>query len=415
MRHEYDNHVAQIENAEEVSAFHAEKFTNEELYTWMQSELARIHYDSYKLAFDLAKRAEATLSYELMRPEFDDLHIVQFNYWDAGRKGLLAGERLSLDLKRLELAFFDHDRRDYEMTKHVSLARLDPRALLRLRATGSCEVSIPEWLFDLDSPGQFMRRIKTVALSIPAITGPQTAVHAKLSLLRSTIRTSPLAGDQYARAAAGEDGRFRDFTGAIQSVVTSSAQNDSGMFEVTLRDERRLPFEGAGAVSSWRIEIPNATPQFDLDTISDVVFHLRYTAREAGHLSAAAVEHVTQDVLVDPATSERLFTLPYDFGDAWNRFRSATSDADRTLDISITKDHFPYWVRRLGMDDALVATFAVTDRARRRLAIAPATVALAGDAATGWVLTVDNTSPTFAFLKKHETEPVVMSVAFAAV
>jgi len=87
-----------------------------------------------------------------------------------------------------------------------------------------------------------MRRIKTVALSIPAVTGPFTTIHAKLSLLRSTIRTSSLLGDSYARAGGGEDSRFRDFTGAIQSVITSSAQNDSGLFEVNLRDDRRLPF-----------------------------------------------------------------------------------------------------------------------------------------------------------------------------
>ena len=127
---------------------------------------------------------------------------------------------------------------------------------------------MPEWLFDMDSPGQYLRRIKTVAVTIPAVTGPYTTIHAKLSLLRSSIRTSSLLGDQYARSEDGEDARFRDFTGAIQSIVTSSAQNDSGLFEVDLRDERRLPFEGAGAISTWRIELPNDIPQFDFETRS---------------------------------------------------------------------------------------------------------------------------------------------------
>jgi Tc toxin complex TcA C-terminal TcB-binding domain len=35
----------------------------------------------------------------------------------------------------------------------------------------------------------------------------------------------------------------------LQSIVTSSAQNDSGMFETNLRDERFLPFENSGVVS----------------------------------------------------------------------------------------------------------------------------------------------------------------------
>ena len=58
---------------------------------------------------------------------------------------------------------------------------------------------MPEWLFDMDSPGQYLRRLKTVAVTIPAVTAPYTAIHCKLSLLRSSIRTSSLLGDQYAR------------------------------------------------------------------------------------------------------------------------------------------------------------------------------------------------------------------------
>jgi hypothetical protein len=414
LKREYENHQRQIERAEEIDTFMREKFTTAELYGWMHGQLSQTHYESYKLAFDIAKQAEQTLAHELMRPEFDELRIIKFGYWDAGRKGLLAGEQLGLDLRRLELAYLEHNRREYELTKHMSLARLDPRALLALRATGACEFTVPEWLFDLDSPGQYLRRIKTVAVSIPAVIGPFTTIHAKLSLLRSTIRTSSLLGDSYARADDGEDDRFRDFTGAIQSVITSSAQNDSGLFEVNLRDERRLPFEGAGAESTWRLEIPNGVPQFDLESISDVVLHLRYTAREAGALKSAAVEHVATEVLTDPENLERLFSLRYDFADAWRAFATALDDASRTLEVAISQDHFPYWLQRLGMDDQIVATFAVTDRAKRKLVVAPATVDFAGDAENGWTLSIGQASPVFAFLKKYMAENVSMAVSYAA-
>ena len=36
----------------------------------------------------------------------------------------------------------------------------------------------------------------------------------------------------------------------VQSIVTSHGQNDSGLFELNFRDERYLPFEGAGAISN---------------------------------------------------------------------------------------------------------------------------------------------------------------------
>jgi hypothetical protein len=407
---EYGQQLAQIDNAESASAYLHDKFTNEALYTWMHGQVSQLHYDCYKLAFDVAKRAEQTLKYELMRPELDDQQFIGFGYWDASHNGLLAGESLSLDLKRLELAYLEQNRREYELTKHVSLARLDPLALLKFKATGACEVTLPEWLYDLDSPGQYFRRIRTVALSIPCVTGPYTNVHCKLSLLRSSIRTSPIGGQPYARN--GDDDRFRDFAGAIESMVTSSAQNDSGLFETNLRDERRLPFEGAGAISTWRIELPNDVPQFDVETISDVVMHVRFTAREAGNLRADAAQDLHDNVLEAPDTLAQLFSLNSDFGDGWRPFATAPDDAHRTMTLQVSTDNFPYWVKPLGMNDSITATFAVIDSAKHKLSVAPAALAFAGDAVNGWSLTIDQSSPVFAFLKKHLADTVHMAIVY---
>ena len=213
------------------------KFTNEELYGWMQGEISRLYYEYYRFAFDTARKAERTMKQELMRPELDAQDFVKFNYWDGGRKGLLSGEALYLDVKRMEMAYHENNKRELELTRHVSLRQLDPLALLTLKATGSCQVTIPEWLYDLDCPGHYMRRIKSVALSIPCVVGPYTSVNCTLTLLRrARVRTSPIAGDDYARQ--GRRTPLRRLLGAMQSIVTSSAQNDSGMFETNLRDER---------------------------------------------------------------------------------------------------------------------------------------------------------------------------------
>jgi Tc toxin complex TcA C-terminal TcB-binding domain len=108
---------------------------------------------------------------ELMRPEVDTTDYIKFNYWDGGHKGLLSGEALYLDVKRMEMAYHENNKREYELTKHISLRQLNPLALLSLKATGACEVTVPEWVFDLDGPGHYMRRIKNVSLSIPSVTG----------------------------------------------------------------------------------------------------------------------------------------------------------------------------------------------------------------------------------------------------
>ncbi|MFN0155397.1 MAG: toxin [Gaiella sp.] len=362
-RREWETIKQQIANAERQEEFLREKFTNVDLYAWMQGELSKLYYDCYRFAFDVARKAELTMKRELMRPELDELDFVRFNYWDGGRKGLLSGESLYLDLKRMELAYHDFNRRELELTKHVSLQQLDPLALLQLRTTGSCEVALPEWVFDLETPGHYLRRIKTVGVSIPAVTGPYTSVHCTLTLLRSSIRRQPLLQEgEYRRAVDGEDARFVDYTGAIQQVVTSTATNDSGLFETNLRDERYLPFEGHGAVSVWRLSLPMPYRSFDYGSISDVVLHVRYTARDAGGpLREGAVASVAAALAADEDGAQpvltRLFTLRHDFPAEWHAFAVGSEDFEATVGWR----HFPYVAQSREIAIAEVELLAVDD------------------------------------------------------
>ena len=62
------------------------------------------------------------------------------------------------------------------------------------------------------------------------------------------------------------------------AIATSSGQADAGGFEFSFRDERFLPFEGAGAISEWSLELPGTFRPFDYHTISDVIVRIAYTA-----------------------------------------------------------------------------------------------------------------------------------------
>jgi receptor-binding and translocation channel-forming TcA subunit of Tc toxin len=339
--HEYLNIQQQIANAQEIDQLLHDKFTNEKLHLWMQGEISRLYYEYYRFAFDTARKSEKTMKQELMRPEVDAQDFVKFNYWDGGRKGLLSGETLYLDLKRLEMAYHDNNKRELELTKHVSLRQLNPLALLTLKATGSCQVTIPEWLYDLDGPGHYMRRIKNVAVSVPSVVGPYTNINCTLSLLRSSIRKSPIPKDgAYARQGS-EDDRFVDYIGALQSIVTSTGQNDSGMFETNLRDERFLPFEGAGAESTWKLDLPKDYRAFDYDTISDVILHVRYTARQGVDPTKvkAALDALFQQA--NQAGLALVFSLRHDFSTEWSAFVNGTGDFIAT----IRKDYFPYFTQ----------------------------------------------------------------------
>lgn len=331
------NHDLQIENAKSVDEYMRSKYTNTELYNWMISQISAVYFQSYQLAYDLTKRAERAFRHEL---GIQNSNFIQFGYWDGLKKGLLAGEKLHHDLRRMEVAFLEQNKREYELTKHVSLRQLNPLALLQLKATGSCDVTLPEWLYDIDCPGHYMRRLKTVSVTIPCVVGPYASVNCTLTLQRSTVRISPqLANGNYPRE--GEDSlRFVDYFGAIQSVVTSGATNDSGLFETNLRDERFLPFEGSGAESTWRLELPSEFRQFDYNTISDIVMHVRYTARQGGNqLRTAAISNL-QTILeaVDSAEPVLLVSLSQDFTNEWHRFIGG----NEPLTISLSRQHFPY-------------------------------------------------------------------------
>ena len=94
-----------------------------------------------------------------------------------------------------------------------------------------------------------------------------------------------------------------DRIGVLAEIAT--AMRDAGMFELSFNDARYLPFEGAGAVSRWRLELPTTLRPFDYSTISDVVMHMSYTARDGGAEFKAAVEAGLVAALNELATMKK--------------------------------------------------------------------------------------------------------------
>ncbi|WP_322754744.1 hypothetical protein [Frankia sp. Cas3] len=349
------NHREQMKQAAEIETFLNEdgasktgKNANKALYGYLKREIKGLYAQSFQTAFGVARQAERALGHELGDTS---LTFLQYNYL-AGKEGLLAGERLMLDLRRMELAYQQLNQREYELTKHVSLLQVAPEALLELRATGRCTFRLDEDLFNLDGPSHYFRRIRNVALSIPCVVGPYTSVNCTLTLVRSTIRVSPAPGAHGYAQEGTEDARLADYYGSLRSVVTSGAQNDSGLFDANLHDERYLPFENSGVISDWQLRLP-ADPssgdpaQFDYSTISDVVLHITYTAREGGEaLGKSAVSDLKEKIeSAKAAGSTRLFSLRHEFPMAWAAYKAAPKvDGDfRPITISLTAQHYPVW------------------------------------------------------------------------
>jgi Tc toxin complex TcA C-terminal TcB-binding domain len=361
-QNEYKNHQTEMQQAKDIENFlegtqlpvgdqgEYQKASTVGFYLWMKGAVQGLYSNAFQLAFSVAKKAEQAFQQELGKP---DLSYIQSNYLDGMEGGLLAGEKLLFDVKRMEMDYHDLNVREYELTKHVSLLQVAPLALVQLRATGSCLVSIPEALFDLDGPGHYFRRIKSVAMTIPCVTGPYTGVNCTLSLQNSFIRTSSqISGSGYA-----DRKNFNANYGTIQAMVTSSGQVDSGLFETNLEDERYLPFEYSGVISQWQLALPanpmNGEPcQFDFDTITDVILHIRYTAREGGEiLRSAAVANLQQQIAnAQTVGSVRLFSIRHEFPGEWAKFRSATiggTTVTAGLSLNLLPQHYPFWAQPL--------------------------------------------------------------------
>jgi hypothetical protein len=340
LQKELENHLQQITFVDEINDFMLNKFTNQELYTWFKEKLFGIYKQNYQMAYDTAKRAEKALQFELGQAATS---FIQYGYFDSTYDGLTAGEQLHFAINFMEKFYVEQNRRELELTKHISLALFRPDLLMQIKQTGKCEIDMPEELFDLDYPGHYFRRIKSVSISIPCVTGPYSTVNSSLRLVKNTIRLNTSIVPEY---QFNNDQRFTSNYTPCTSMATSSGQNDSGQFELNFRDERYLPFEGAGAISTWNFELngkygENDISQFNFDTISDIIIHLKYTAREDnGIFKKKAIENLIS-YLKEKGPLLRLFNVRQEFGNQWDRLKQLK---DGVLELNVDKRHLPFFV-----------------------------------------------------------------------
>jgi hypothetical protein len=179
--------------------------------------------------------------------------------------------------------------------------------------------------------------MKAVRVTMPCVTGPYVNVGATLRLTGSRIRLTPTLSTE------PTDVPLRHTT----AIATSSAQNDAGVFEFNFRDDRYMPFEGAGAISDWQIDLPSRFRAFDYESISDVILRLAYTAEDDGTLrtdvqnaastSAAAIRRVLgRDGVL------RMLSLRHDMPDVWRALVTTVPAASVPLVISTA--HLPLFL-----------------------------------------------------------------------
>lgn len=338
------NHHLQIDHSRQTLAYLRDKFTSYEFYRWQQRELARLYRHAFDCALQMAQQAQRAYNIE---NGYSNRQFLNIPLWDNLRKGLLAGERLSMVLQQMDKTYLDGNHRRFERSKSLSFAAMFPRQLLALKYSGKCFLEIPEVVYTKDYPGHYCLMMRSVAVTIPCVVGPYTSVNATIRLHSSTVRTSPAlmppAGPCKTDHPNGiyelqeGDKRFVYVPGNEQAIATSKGINDSGYHEFRFTDDRLLTFENHGAAAKFCIEMPHEDNQFDLHSMSDFILDIHYTAKEGGKLLADAARAHTQNYL--PGNGEVLLCMDEVRPDDWYQFQQS---AERRLAVHLGRQDFPY-------------------------------------------------------------------------
>ncbi|MBE7385211.1 MAG: hypothetical protein F6J95_027900 [Leptolyngbya sp. SIO1E4] len=302
----------QTDQADEVINFLQNKFTNLDLYEWMSGVLESVYRYFLQQATSMAKLAENQLAFERQQipPQF-----IQSDYFEApreggtttteesniDRRGLTGSARLLQDIYKLDQYAFETNQRKLQLTETISLSQLDPFAFQRFRESGNLIFETPMSLFDRRFPGNYLRLIRQVRISVIALVPPTRGISATLT--SAGISRVAIQGSVFQTTVIRRDPEIVQFTSPI---------NSNGLFELNPQTEMLNPFEGNGVDTRWSFDLPKASNPFDFNTIADVLITIDYTALHS--------EDYRQQVLqqLDPSISgDRAFSFRNEFADAW--------------------------------------------------------------------------------------------------
>jgi hypothetical protein len=355
--------VLHADHADDVVEFLQTKFTSAELYDWMSGTLEQVYRYFLQQATAVARLAESQLAFE--RQETPP-GIVQADYWESlrgtvaaspseptspDRRGLTGSARLLQDVTRLDQYAFETDRRKLQLTKTISLARLDPFAFQRFRETGVMTFATPMRLFDRDFPGHYLRLIKRVRVSVVALIPPAEGI--KATLATTGLSRVVIGGDTFQTTVVHRP---------PESVALTTPRDATGLFELEAQGqgEMLLPFEGLGVDTSWQLTMPHAANAIEYRTVADVMLTVEYTSLN----SFAYRQEVLRD-LDRSVSGDRPFSFRQQFADQWYdlnhpalqrmparpmrvRFDTRRSDFPPNLGDLVVENVLLYFARRDG-------------------------------------------------------------------
>lgn len=302
------------DNANDVLEFLDNKFTTRELYAWMGSIVSQAYRYFLQQATGMAKLAQRQLAFERQEPE---LGYILEDYWtyaqpggrpaggaEKDRRGLTGSVRLLQEITQLDQRAFLTDRRRIPLPKHISLFAHDPIAFLRFRETGILPINTTMDQFDRDFPGDYLRLVKRIRVSVVALIPPLDGIKATLS--STGISRVVRGGDRYQEATLATQAETVAITAPSQGPGLMELQQDQA--------EMYLPFEGLGVAGGWVFSLPKSANAFDFNTIIDVIFTIEYSAIYSDEYRRQVVQRLNSSLAYQ---GERTFSLRQHFADEW--------------------------------------------------------------------------------------------------
>jgi receptor-binding and translocation channel-forming TcA subunit of Tc toxin/ABC toxin-like protein len=347
-----EQQIASLQTAfanQAVTFLTTKSFANEALYEWMAGVLESTYRFFLQQATQLARLAELHLAFERQEALQG---LIKRDYWtrlrsgsspDVGAvpngtdslRGLTGAANLLRDVYQLDQYAFLKNQRKQQLTETVSLARLDPLAFAQLVTTGRIVFETPMELFDSKLPGDYLRLIRQVRLTVIALIPPNTGI-------RATLSNSGVSGVVIASGDSFEKVTLRR---GFEQVTYTSPVSATGQFDLNPQPELRNAFEGSGVDTRWVLDLPLAANPFRFDSIADILITLEYTALSSALWRAKVIESLPERV-----GAERVFSLRYDFPDAWYDLHNADPPAaPLEARFSTTRADFPPNLLRLRM------------------------------------------------------------------
>jgi Tc toxin complex TcA C-terminal TcB-binding domain len=336
------NDLAVTHNAELDRETQA-RFSNQQLYQWHAERLTTLYEKMYSLATEACQRVSETFAFELgSKPTASPP-----SEWDTAHRGFTAGELLTAWLHQVDAEYVEGNRARYLfplIRRALKLSEFAPEALKNLKTSGRATFTLDPWWLYREVSNVSDLRVRSLAVSVPCVTGAHQAVNATLRLTSHKGKT------------------------IREAIVLSSGLNDTG-WDQTMLAERYGPFENLplDTATSWVLEFPNGTSDLDLTTISDVILHVDCSASRVGAPSPPPQE---------PAHLA-LFDAPRMFTTEWAAFVAGKGATPLSVDIE------PFLARHLmarrlsktsssgvfGADGQKIAGFEISDPTDSRLTL----------------------------------------------